>query len=176
MHDSLKVGDTVQLTAPCGVFTPAKIAPGATAEKPAKVAYLTAGIGMTPALALSRAKELKATAAMHIDSAKERSEDLMWELQSRLEGAKMESAFGQPREKVQQDISAWAKRVVGEHGADSVTFVLCGPPGWMKSSMEALKGAGASKIEYEKFGTGGVSPLPTGVPWNPRRLPVASRS
>jgi len=142
MHKTLAEGDKVTLSAPCGVFTDAQTFNGGP------VAFVTAGIGITPALSLAPAAS-NIKGAIHID----RSADFDG-LSSRLEnhGINVQKMYGANHSDVVAAIGEFATA----QGAADTHFVMCGPMGFMQGANQALKDAGVKHIHYEKFGTGSL--------------------
>mmetsp|Transcript_39063 Transcript_39063/g.83377 ORF Transcript_39063/g.83377 Transcript_39063/m.83377 type:complete len:426 (+) Transcript_39063:132-1409(+) len=147
MHsDKFVVGTKVQLAAPFGGYS----AKGLGLEDGAPVAFVTAGIGATPAIALSQEGAVGVRGALHVD----RSAEYGRELANKIESGHVEvqSVFGESRQKVAELITAFG----GEH--KDCDFICCGPLGFMKSAMVALAEAGIEdgKIHCEMFGPGNV--------------------
>lgn len=153
MHsDSFEVGTKVQLSAPCGLYS----AKGLKLEKGAPVAFVTAGIGATPALALSKEGVVSVKGALHTDRSAEFGQGLVDKMTANFEAngadAKIVPLFGVSRADVYDAIKKF-----GDDNKEC-DFICCGPPGFMMSSAKALKESGvdADKIHCEMFGTGSV--------------------
>jgi nitric oxide dioxygenase len=136
MHDNLMEGDAVMLAPPFGMFTP----------KPGKkVVLISAGIGITPMIAMIKhfSKE-EIAKIVHVD----RSAD--YPFKSFLEDCckdKVSSFVRNGNSVVIDDVVAAAVENGTEH-----TFYLCGPPGFMAEMLPALKQKGCKHVEHEVFG------------------------
>lgn len=154
MHsDKFAVGTIVQLAAPFGLYS----APGLKFEEGTPVAFVTAGIGATPALALSKEGFVSVKGALHIDRNAEYGQGLVDKLAANMEAngadsSTIQSMFGQSREARTEAI----KEFGAKH--NDCDFICCGPLGFMKSAMKTLEEAGieSDKIHCEMFGTGSV--------------------
>lgn len=143
MHQTLKEGDTVRLSAPFGVFTQ-ELTFGSN-----PVAFVTAGIGITPAWAFVQGGAKNVAGALHVESSGARDA-----MTSKLEGAgvsNLQKLAGKSRDEVIEAVGKFANEVgTGTH------FVTCGPRDFMKGVDGALRQAGAQNIHYEIFGTGNL--------------------
>jgi len=153
MHsEKFEIGTKVHLSAPLGLYS----APGLKFEKNAPVAFVTAGIGATPALALSKEGFVSVKGALHVDRSTEYGQGLVDKMNANLEAngadAKVQSLFGKSR----GDVFEATKKFGGEQ--KECDFICCGPTGFMRSSMKALMEGGIAedKIHCEMFGTGSV--------------------
>jgi len=141
MHERLREGDRVRLSAPFGVFTA-----DALFREGDEVAFVTAGIGITPALALSRADRVTVVGALHVD----RSEGHTGALAGRV-GTGCRTLFGASRSAVLDAVRSFAGGMGGR-----TQFVVCGPAGFMRESVRALRDGGAENVHVELFGTGSM--------------------
>ena len=145
VHENLKVGDKVTLSAPVGVFT----AP----EEPTPAVLLSAGIGVTPMVNLKRSLGDSVKLVVHVD----RSADAH-PYKDFFEGTeslfKYTSVSGRP---AAEDLAA---ETIEKAGTDN-DFFICGPEKWMDDVQQALLAKGAKKVICEVFG----SQLATGCPF-----------
>lgn len=158
IHQHLKVGDTVKLAAPFGVFT--------LDEDVQSAVLMSAGIGITPMLNFKRTLGSKFRLCVHVDSTpesfayrdfflsaptgKEKSNETLLEKYTRVPGEKRPSA-----QKLVAEV--WDKL----DGNGNHHFYLCGPENWMEAVSKELIGKGAKKVVCEVFG----SQLATGCPF-----------
>mmetsp|Transcript_84193 Transcript_84193/g.160841 ORF Transcript_84193/g.160841 Transcript_84193/m.160841 type:complete len:398 (+) Transcript_84193:57-1250(+) len=142
MHTKMEVGDTVRLAPPFGVFTPDLVL-----GEDKNVAFVTAGIGITLAKAMSSAPSVNTIGTMHVD----RSEDHTGCMADQLPGKVKARSYGQSHAAVKEQIAKFAVDV-----GRSSQYVLCGPIPFMKDAREALQDAGCSNIHFELFGTGSM--------------------
>lgn len=146
IHEKLRVGDTVKLTAPFGVFT---------AESDAPSVLMSAGIGVTPMINFKRSLRDKVKLTVHVDSTPEAyayrelfKEGPLLEKFTRTPGAQ--------RPTVQSLVNETLHRAGKEN-----TFYICGPEEWMDQVQKELLKQGAKKVMCEVFG----SQLATGCPF-----------
>jgi len=140
LHEKLKVGDTVQLTAPFGIFT---------LEGKESSVLMSAGIGVTPMVNFSKALGKNVKLAVHVDSTP---------ASFAYRGVFVES--GQPLlEKytrtpgcVRPSPKALAQETIAKAGVDN-DFYICGPPSWMEQVSKELQSAGAKRVSTEVFGS-----------------------
>eukprot|EP00930_Biecheleria_cincta_P075215 TRINITY_DN62387_c0_g1_i1.p1 TRINITY_DN62387_c0_g1~~TRINITY_DN62387_c0_g1_i1.p1 ORF type:complete len:421 (+),score=76.53 TRINITY_DN62387_c0_g1_i1:79-1341(+) len=144
VHEQLKVGDTVQLSAPFGVFTPE---PEAT-----PAVLMSAGIGVTPMVAFDRALGEQVKLKVHVDKAPESHA-----YRSLFQGQKLEKYSTTGGRTSSQ---ALVTETLDKAGKDNV-FYICGPEKWMDEVQAELLMQGASKVKCEVFG----SQLGTGCPF-----------
>jgi len=160
VHDHLKVGDMVTLSAPVGVFT----APSEEEEPttcPAtttSVVLLSAGIGVTPMVNLQRHFKKNVKLVVHIDRTPEshpyktffeesEAADTLFKY-TKVEGGKRPTAV------------ELTKEIIEKAGKDN-EFYICGPAHWMEDIQKELLANGAKKVICEVFG----SQLATGCPF-----------
>lgn len=142
MHKELEVGDKVRLAAPFGVFTPDHVC-----QQGSKIAYVTAGIGITPALAFSQTTNAPECAGgIHIDRTSGHTSSV-----AELLPANVKQLYGQSR----TDTSSAIASLPSELGTD-IDYLVCGPAEFMKSAVNTLKENGATRVHAELFGTGSL--------------------
>lgn len=148
VHEKLKVGDKVALSAPFGVF----IAP----EEPSSVVLLSAGIGITPMINLHRVCD-DVKLAVHVDRTPESHPYKSYFDKSgvptlfkytKVDGGKRPTA------------PELAEEIISKAGKDH-DFFICGPEQWMDDMQKELLSKGAKKVICEVFG----SQLATGCPF-----------
>jgi len=134
IHDKLQVGGSVYLTAPFGVFTHA-------APATAPVVTITAGIGVTPILAmLPQLKAHSSLRMLHQDCSPSSHAfaDIM---------GKHDHVFRYDSNK---------EAVTAEDIAAAVTpdshVIMCGPAGFMKRAQPILADLGVKNVAWERFG------------------------
>jgi nitric oxide dioxygenase len=141
LHEKLSVGDTVQLTAPFGIF-------GLEPGKESSV-LMSAGIGVTPMVNFSKALGKSVKLAVHVDSTPDcfayrsvfaDSGQPLLEKYTKMQGCMRPS----PKALVQE--------VIEKAGVDN-NFYICGPPSWMEQVSTELQSAGAKKVMTEVFGS-----------------------
>lgn len=142
MHTKMEVGEKVRLAPPFGVFTPDLVF-----GKDQNVAFVTAGIGITLAKAMSSAPSVNTIGTMHVD----RSENHTGLMADQLPGKVKARSYGESHAAVREQIANFAADVGG-----TSHYVLCGPIPFMKDARQALHDAGCSKIHFELFGTGSM--------------------
>merc|ERR1712176_431808 len=140
-HTKLKLGDIVSLSAPFGIFTPEAMGFEA-------VAFVTAGIGITPALAMAQAESTagRIKGAFHVDRSSKY--DGMSVRLAELAGCEVKKYYRQTHKAVQKALAGFASKM----GPDT-HFVICGPMGFMQEAYEQLSANGAKHIHHEVFGT-----------------------
>ena len=145
VHSKLKVGDKVTLSAPVGVFTPP--------EEAAPSVLMSAGIGVTPMVNLSRALGDSVKCVVHVDrSAANHPYKAMF--------AGKDSIFKYTSETGRPTAEALADETIAKAGKDN-DFYICGPEAWMDPLQQALLAKGAKKVCCTVFG----SQLATGCPF-----------
>ena len=146
MHEQLKVGDIVKLTAPYGVFS----APADTKS----AVLVSAGIGITPMINLHQSiGQEKVKLAVHVDRS-EKTHPYRKGFGSTPQLTKYTEKEGRPSPE------ALANEIVGIVGTDH-TFFICGPTEWMDGVQSTLLKLGATNVSCEVFG----SQLATGCPF-----------
>lgn len=154
MHsEKFAVGTKVELAAPFGNYS----AKGLGLKQGAPVAFVTAGIGATPAIALSGEGCVGVKGALHVDRCAGYGQGVVDKIDSGIAAGggdvKVKAIFGErDHGKVAERIAEFGK----EH--TDCDFICCGPLPFMKSAMKALGDAGIEdgKIHCEMFGTGSV--------------------
>lgn len=146
LHEKLRLGDKVRLSAPFGVFT-------AEASEPAVL--MSAGIGVTPMINFQRCLGDNVKLTVHVDSTPEAyayrslfASGPLLEKYSKVPGAKRPTAKDLVKETLQKS------------GTQN-TFYICGPEEWMDEVQKELLKQGAKKVMCEVFG----SQLATGCPF-----------
>lgn len=155
MHEKLRVGSSVKLLAPFGVFT---LGDSPDAHPGAQSAVLmSAGIGVTPMVNFHRALEGKVKLTVHVDSTPQayafrsffaESKVPLLEKYTKVPGAKRPSA------------QALVNETLQKAGKDN-SFYLCGPEAWMEEVQKELLKQGAKQVKCEVFG----SQIGTGCPF-----------
>lgn len=146
VHESLKVGDKVTLSAPVGVFT----AP----ESSTTTILLSAGIGVTPMVNLRRSiGDENIKLVVHVDRTPESHpyKDAF---------AGLETLFKYTSEGGRPSAADLVKETLEKAGTDN-EFYICGPEAWMDDVQAELLAKGAKKVVCEVFG----SQLATGCPF-----------
>lgn len=164
LHDHVQVGDVVELAPPAGDFFLHE-------DRTTPVVLLSAGVGITPMMAMLA--HLHATAPQRclrfIHAARHAGVQAfapvvrhlvsaMPDAQSWLvhEAQRPDIADAQPDALARIELSDLAARGLLPSDAD---YYLCGPAGFMRAQMAALKARGVApdRIHAEAFGTGGVA-------------------
>jgi len=145
VHENLKVGDKVTLSAPVGVF----VAP----EEATSSVLMSAGIGVTPMVNLNRSLGDSVKLVVHIDKTPE-SHPYKDAFDGKESIFKYTSVSGRP---AAEDLAA---ETIEKAGTDN-EFFICGPEKWMDDVQAALLAKGAKKVICEVFG----SQLATGCPF-----------
>jgi len=142
LHEKVHVGDTVQLSAPFGIFT---------LESPKEPSVLmSAGIGVTPMVNFAKALGDSAKLMVHVDRTRESfayrdlfADQLKVPL---LEKFTQQQGLGRASPK------ALALETIERAGKDN-NFYICGPPAWMEQVSAELQSAGAKRVMTEVFGS-----------------------
>lgn len=145
VHENLKVGDKVTLSAPVGVF----VAP----EEATPAVLMSAGIGVTPMVNLNRALGDSVKLVVHVDKTPESHP-----YKDAFDGK--ESLFKYTSESGRPTAEDLASETIEKAGTDN-EFFICGPEKWMDDVQQALLAKGAKKVVCEVFG----SQLATGCPF-----------
>jgi nitric oxide dioxygenase len=148
IHEKLRVGDTVKLAAPFGVFTVE------ATDGPAVL--MSAGIGVTPMLNFKRSLGEKVKLSVHVDSTPGSFAYQSFFAES---GPVLEKFTQTPGSK-RPTAQALVAETLEKAGADN-DFYLCGPESWMDDIQKELLKQGAKKVMCEVFG----SQLATGCPF-----------
>ncbi|HLK64939.1 MAG TPA: MOSC and FAD-binding oxidoreductase domain-containing protein [Bryobacteraceae bacterium] len=182
LHDHVKAGDVLEVSAPRGAFT-LKAGDG-------PVVLISAGIGATPVLAMLHALSRIGSAreVWWLHGARDRNEHSFGEesrgLLSALPNARTQIAYSRPgpddRLGLDYDFPGHLNaQMIDRLGIPPIAdFYLCGPPAFLRSFVEGLKGRGvsATRIHSEVFGpeeavTPGIAPsarppahVPAGAP------------
>eukprot|EP00915_Cephaloidophora_sp_WS-2016_P007979 GHVH01011022.1.p1 GENE.GHVH01011022.1~~GHVH01011022.1.p1 ORF type:complete len:401 (+),score=54.82 GHVH01011022.1:36-1238(+) len=154
MHsDIFSIGTKVHLSAPFGRYS----VRGLNLDKENRmVVFVTAGIGATPAIAISKENHVTVKGALHVDSSPEKGQGLANKIDESLarngSTLKVQTLFGKNRAEVYEAIK--------EFGAENsgCDVICCGPLGFMQSAAKALEEVGidTQRIHCEMFGTGNV--------------------
>ena len=145
MHEALKVGDTVKLTPPYGVFTIDENLPTGV--------LLSAGIGVTPMVNFARALGNNVALVVHVDKT-ETAHAYKEEFE------KHRTIFKYTAGGTRPSAQSLAMETVAAAGTDHC-FYICGPSAWMNEMQTELLKLGAKKVMCEAFG----SQLATGCPF-----------
>jgi nitric oxide dioxygenase len=145
VHEHLKVGDKVTLSAPLGVFT----AP----EEPTPAVLMSAGIGVTPMVNLKRSLGESVKFVVHVDKSPESHP-----YKDHFDGS--DSLFMYTSESGRPTAEALVAKTLEKAGKDN-EFYICGPEQWMDNVQKTLLAKGAKKVVCEVFG----SQLATGCPF-----------
>jgi len=139
MHDKVRVGDTVDLSPPFGLFTPIP-----TSETP--VVLISAGIGVTPMVVFAKHfGKAKVALAVHVDKCRETHACL--EVFEK-EGIPVQTHYTKTSGRPQFD--TFVAGIIEKVGA-SCDFYLCGPPPFMQDMQAALVKGGAKAVRLEAF-------------------------
>jgi len=147
MHEKLRVGSTIKLLAPFGVFTLGDSPDAGPGTQSAVL--MSAGIGVTPMVNFHRALGDKVKLTVHVDSTPEayayrsffaESKVPLLEKYTKVSGAKRPSA------------QALVSETLQKAGKDN-NFYLCGPEAWMEQVQNELFKQGAKQVKCEVFGS-----------------------
>eukprot|EP00934_Nitzschia_sp_Nitz4_P003742 Nitzschia sp. Nitz4//scaffold49_size126201//118729//120006//NITZ4_003663-RA/size126201-processed-gene-0.103-mRNA-1//-1//CDS//3329553212//3732//frame0 len=144
VHENLKVGDTVKLAAPLGVFTAAPSVESAV--------LVSAGIGVTPMVNLKKALGDKVKLCAHVGH-----EAASFPFKDDFVGGLEKFTDVQGGRTKPSDL---ATELLEKAGKDN-TFFICGPSDWMNELQSSLLTQGAKNVQCEVFG----SQLGTGCPF-----------
>eukprot|EP00537_Pseudo-nitzschia_pungens_P005106 CAMPEP_0172368360 /NCGR_PEP_ID=MMETSP1060-20121228/26675_1 /TAXON_ID=37318 /ORGANISM="Pseudo-nitzschia pungens, Strain cf. cingulata" /LENGTH=452 /DNA_ID=CAMNT_0013092921 /DNA_START=75 /DNA_END=1433 /DNA_ORIENTATION=- len=149
VHEKLKVGDTVTLSAPVGVFT-------APEEPTSSAVLLSAGIGVTPMVNLHRSLGAdNVELVVHVDRSEESHP-----YKSFFDESGSDTLFKYTSVSGRTAAADLAREAIDKAGTDN-EFYICGPEAWMTDVQAALLEKGAKKVICEVFG----SQLATGCPF-----------
>jgi len=159
LHDSLQVGDSIDVSAPLGDFT--------LAEGSGPVVLMAAGIGITPMLAML-GSIVKNTPERSVDFFMVCQDCAHFPLKAEVEQAMASLKNGRlhlfyTRAKGEETSQCRAVRRLMSADLESLPvdadWYICGPVSFMHQQIEALKtrGLAAERIHYEIFGTGSMS-------------------
>ncbi|MBQ3060039.1 MAG: NO-inducible flavohemoprotein [Desulfovibrio sp.] len=159
LHDSLQVGDSIDVSAPLGDFT--------LAEGSGPVVLMAAGIGITPMLAML-GSIVKNTPERSVDFFMVCQDCAHFPLKAEVEQAMASLKNGRlhlfyTRAKGEETSQCRAVRRLMSADLESLPvdadWYICGPVSFMHQQIEALKtrGIAAERIHYEIFGTGSMS-------------------
>lgn len=143
LHDNVKDGQTVLISPPFGAFIPV---PAALGESHTSV-LISAGIGITPILALQQALSKRVVLAVHVDKSEEAHP---FRKRFADAGTRMEAHYTQKVGRPSKDMAGQLAEVVGlDHD-----WYICGPSGFMCDVIRSLtaRGVDASRIHFEAFG------------------------
>jgi nitric oxide dioxygenase len=143
VHEHLKVGDLVQLTAPCGVFT----VPLEKNQQPASAVLMSAGVGATQMVNIAR--------TLGDDRVK-----LVTQVDKNPEDYPFRDFFGRfPRIEtftsglaVRPTAADLAQQVVAKVGLNH-TFFMCGPEAWMEELQAELLRLGVYRVKCSVMGS-----------------------
>ncbi|MFD2617241.1 NO-inducible flavohemoprotein [Terrilactibacillus laevilacticus] len=158
LHDQIKPGDTLEVSAPAGEFTLQ------SSERP--IVFISAGIGQTPLMSMTK-KVIKENPKRHItwihsakDADKLAFKEELTKLKEKAPQLKIHIALSQDTNKY-EDIkrygridSEWLEKLIESKDAD---FYFCGPTTFMSQIYNILIGWNVpeSQINYEFFGPKG---------------------
>ena len=147
LHDNVKVGDKIELTAPAGDFV-------LDTEKTTPVTFISGGVGITPMMSMFEtiAKNRPTRPVSFIYSA--RNENLhpfdqdIRSLMETMENAKYVSLYSESKD------GFITKDVLKEHALSNGDVYVCGPVGFMEAMINHLLELGYTneQIHYEFFG------------------------
>jgi len=143
MHEEVKVGDSVKLMPPYGVFT---LDTGFDSA-----VLMSAGIGVTPMVNFRRALGDKVKLAVHVDKTPE-AFAFRSEFESALPPDKLLVKYTQMPPPSRPSAASLAAEAVDKAGTDNI-FYICGPEGWMQEVQAELLQLGAKKVMCEVFGS-----------------------
>lgn len=149
VHEKLKVGDRVALSAPFGVFT-------APEEPSTSVVLVSAGIGVTPMINLYQACKENVALVAHVDATPESHPR-----KSDFEGSKTLFKYTKVDGGSRPETKAFVEEMISEAGGKDHEFFICGPEKFMDDVQKELLSQGAKKVVCEVFG----SQLATGCPF-----------
>jgi nitric oxide dioxygenase len=153
LHDTLKVGDGMQLTSPCGDFVLAKN------DKP--LVLLTAGVGITPAISMLNTEAASGRDIRFIHAALNSDTHAFKTHVAQLTAANSNvssfTIYSEPGESCQSDANGFVSaELIAEQLSENrdVEFYLLGPKPFMVEALKIAKGLGVpeSQIHYEFFG------------------------
>jgi len=144
LHEKLRVGDMVQLSAPFGIFTLE------SAKEPSVL--MSAGIGVTPMVNFSRALGKKVKLAVHVDRDPESFayRSLLAESGQPLLEKFTKAKDGNGSGRISANVLV--QETVEKAGVEN-NFYICGPPSWMEEVAAELQKAGAKSVSTEVFGS-----------------------
>lgn len=145
MHNKLNVGDSVLLTAPCGVFV--------VQDVPKPKVLVSAGIGVTPAYSLlQQFGSGSVKAAFHVNKTA-----CSHAYREQFLESGIHCAFHYTADGVRPDLAAELQNLMAMDGIGAeAEYYLCGPKGFMTSAQDVLAELGAQHVYSEVFGTGSL--------------------
>lgn len=159
IHENLKVGDVVKLSAPFGVFTIDE----KDKEEIEAAVLLSAGSGITPMLNFQRTLGEKLKLCVHLDTDDQSHPYLDYFKSAENCGPeKMINKYSYGKRDGSVSAKELVEEIVEKIGHDqSHHFYVCGPSKWMEEIQQELLGKkGVKKIMYEVYGSQLASKCP----------------
>lgn len=162
LHESVKEGDVLQLSAPAGDFT-------LDQEDKRPIVLLSGGVGLTPMISmlntLVKAEDNRSITFIHAaqNGKVHAMRDHVLELASRMPNLSVYFIYQTPTDKDRQEKMYHKEGYVDQEWLESVltdktaNYYFCGPTPFMKAVNHALKSIGVAdtSIHYEFFGPAG---------------------
>lgn len=144
IHDELQVGDTVDVSAPAGVFT--------LENTSAPVTFISGGIGVTPLNSMLQSLADDATTEVNFIQCARNEKVVAFsdEIQEKINTLPK----GSYTALYSDDDNLITKEILAEKVSDNADVYVCGPVGFMEAVIKNLHeiGVGDEKIHYEFFG------------------------
>lgn len=158
LHDAVREGDTLQLSAPYGTFGPRPDAPLGR-----RVVMLAGGLGITPMMSILEQLALERDQVVEVihsvkDSASQPFRQRIQQLVEAMPGSSFRSIYSRPGPGDAERAAAtgWLGLVrLGEMLEDrAADFLVCGPPAYMESMRRALKHLEVpdARVQHHFFG------------------------
>lgn len=143
LHDHVKDGQALLISPPFGAFVPV---PAALGEKRSSV-LISAGIGITPIVALQQALGKQVVMAVHVDKSEEAHPFLQRFIDA---GTTLESHYTSKEGRPSKDMAG----VVSDNVGPDHDWYICGPSGFMCDVIRSLtsRDVDATRIHFEAFG------------------------
>mmetsp|Transcript_570 Transcript_570/g.1323 ORF Transcript_570/g.1323 Transcript_570/m.1323 type:complete len:437 (+) Transcript_570:187-1497(+) len=154
MHDNVKVGDKVMLTAPFGVFTVDKDEQSSIES----VVLMSAGIGVTPMVNFQRVLGEKVKLAVHVDKG---AEDHAFK--DLFDVTDTFTSYTRGPGNSRMDATALVNETLKKAGGPDHLFLICGPESWMNEVQKELLANGAKEVRCEVFGSQLATECPFGA-------------
>ena len=148
VHEQLKVGDKVTLSAPFGVFVEPETEMTSTV-------LMSAGIGVTPMVNLYRSKTTDVKLIVHVDKTPDSHP-----YKGYFDDSGIDTLYKYTKVDGRPVVSELITETLAKAGKDN-EFYICGPEKWMEDIQKELLANGAKKVICEVFG----SQLATGCPF-----------
>ena len=158
LHQSVKIGDSIELTAPAGDFT-------LDTEKSSPIVFLSGGIGITPLMSMAQSiagqRSDRAVTFVHAahDASVQPFREELSQLAGKLEKGNLAFVYANATEE-DRKMAHFAKEgyidkeLLGKLIEPDADYYICGPVPFMKAMVEFLKDLDidTERIHYEFFG------------------------